>query len=57
MALPVRAFVYEFLYRGQPAGSTQAPSYHAVLGVTSTDEFGNPRVAYSKIAQCSPSAT
>ncbi len=47
MAFPTNAYVYEFLYRGQPAGSTVAPDYHVIVAVPGTDAFGNPTTAYT----------
>ncbi len=41
MALPANAYVYEFLYRGQPSGSLVAPSYHVIIACPSQDSFGN----------------
>jgi hypothetical protein len=48
MTFPSNAYVYEFLYRGQPPGSTQAPDYHVILAVPGTDAFGNPTLAGSQ---------
>jgi hypothetical protein len=48
MTFPANAFVYEFLYRGQPPGSAVAPDYHVIVGVPGTDAFGNPTLAYSQ---------
>lgn len=47
MSLASGAFVYEFLYRGQPAGSLTAPDFHVVLAAPSTDVLGNATVIYS----------
>jgi len=47
MNLPANAYVYEFLYRGQPAGSASAPEYHVIAAVPGTDAFGNSTTAYS----------
>jgi hypothetical protein len=47
MTFPANAYVYEFLYRGQPSGSTQAPDYHVIVAVPGTDAFGNPTISYS----------
>ncbi len=48
MTLPANAYVYEFLYRGQPSGSTAAPDYHVIIAIPGTDAFGNPTTAYSQ---------
>lgn len=39
--------LYEFLYRGRPTGSPEAPSYHVVLADDGTDAFGQPTYALS----------
>jgi hypothetical protein len=48
MTFPSNAYVYEFLYRGQPPGSTQAPDYHVIVAVPGTDVFGDPMLSYSQ---------
>ncbi len=35
-------YVFEVLYRGRPAGSTEPPAYHVILAVDDVDAFGNP---------------
>jgi hypothetical protein len=48
MTFPANAYFYEFLYRGQPPGSAQAPDYHVIVAVPGTDAFGNPTTSYSQ---------
>ncbi len=48
MALPANAYLYEFLYRGQPSGSAVAPDYHVIIAVPGTDAFGNPTLTTSQ---------
>ena len=48
MAFPANAYLYEFLFRGKPPGSAQAPDYHVIVAVPGTDAFGNPTIAYSQ---------
>lgn len=36
------AYFYEFLYRGRPEGSVEAPAWHVVLGASGNDTFGRP---------------
>lgn len=48
MAFPANAYVYEFLYRGQPVGSATPPAYHVIVAVPGTDAFGNPTLALSR---------
>lgn len=47
MAFPSSAYVYEFLYRGQPPGSAAPPAWHVILAVPDTDGLGNPTTTYS----------
>lgn len=35
-------FVYEFLYRGQPAANIANAAWHVTLGASDTDGFGKP---------------
>lgn len=34
------AYFYEFLYRGRPADSADAPAWHVTLGAAGKDTFG-----------------
>ena len=47
MALPANAYLYEFLYRGQPTGSAQAPSWHVILAAPQADGFGGATLTLS----------
>ena len=47
MALPANAYLYEFLYRGQPPGAPGAPAWHVIIAVSGTDAFGQPTTSYS----------
>ena len=40
MTLPADTYLYEFLYRGQPAGAAQPPAWHVILARPGQDGFG-----------------
>lgn len=39
--------LYEFLFRGRPAGSAEPPAYHVILADDGSDAFGQPTLALS----------
>jgi hypothetical protein len=47
MSLASGVYIYEFLYRGQPAGSLTAPDFHVILAAPSADVLGNATTIYS----------
>lgn len=47
MSLPANAYLYEFLYRGQPVASLQPSAWHVILAVPATDAFGAATLALS----------
>lgn len=47
VATPEGAYLYEFLWRGRPSGSAEAPAYHVILARDATDGFGGTTTSLS----------